>query len=165
MSMHGVNVEHIKGRDIPLDDGSTPHVVDQSKVKETDATEIMKRAAGGGIIPQGGRVARFGDVSEFGDFMESQNKVAAGMEIWSSLSADVRASFANDPKKFFAFATKDENKDAVLVLRYGKSGFDSIKAEEDRKLAAAGGKAPDPVSPEKPRPGTPEKDSGGSGKA
>lgn len=179
MSLHGCCPTCVRGKD-----GRTKGVCDfgqsltrQEFAVDADMNRIMGRAmatgvtveeaALGGLLPTGGRTARYGDVSGFGDFQDAQNRVVEGQQIFAGLPAEVRDRFKNDAGNFWSWATKEENREEFIGIRFGEAALRGYREESARRTqesrpvvepggarggAPASGKGPDGSEPVKVAP-------------
>ena len=88
----------------------------QSFKDETDINVILRRFNVTGELPQGVRMPTYADFSEVYDFHSAANAIAQANEAFEAMPADVRAKFQNDPAKFVAFCSKEENREEAKKL-------------------------------------------------
>jgi len=86
----------------------------QSFRQESDVNTIVARAMKGGALcdsssVNGGRVPLFGDFSNGADFLSVQNRIASCNQLFSRLSASVRARFGNSPAALLDFISDEAN--------------------------------------------------------
>lgn len=162
MSMNGVNDAHVNGKAFVGSSRTRTDVVD-----ECDVNKIMDRAKRGGVIPQGVRQPVYGDVSSVGDFQEAHNRIIVGRTIFEALRPEIRLRFGNDPGRFFKFAGKEENADAVLELRFGKAALAAVVAARQKAAleprGAPGGVASSPEGSDKGSPKGGPREAAGTG--
>lgn len=61
-------------------------------------------------------IIQYGDYTEVNEFQESLNLVIKAQENFDGLPSAVRDRFANDPGKFYEFATNPKNQDELIRM-------------------------------------------------
>jgi phage internal scaffolding protein len=81
----------------------------QSFKDATDVNKILaKHSITGSLSHLEKYEGTYGDFSDF-DFLEAQNQIARGKQIFEELPAEVRREFGNNPGAFFEFANDPAN--------------------------------------------------------
>lgn len=88
----------------------------QSEFRGTDINVIVKQYQQTGMLPQV-QPGQFLDVSVVADYREALAEVRLAESFFSSLPAEVRAEFANDPAEFLDFATDPQNRARMQELK------------------------------------------------
>ena len=102
----------IPRKKLKYDDGRT----DQGFKGSTDINRLLAKAARSGTLSHLEQYqGNYGDFSGF-DFMDVQNKIARGTQIFQALPAEVRREFNQSPQEFFEFATDPNNRDRLGEL-------------------------------------------------
>ena len=98
---------------------------------EADINTIMRRYTQTGEIPEG-ITGVYGDFSEAPDFVEAQIVIARADAQFSSLPAEVRGRFDNDPVKFLEFVHQEGNLEELqkmgLLSKEASDRLDAVKA-------------------------------------
>lgn len=115
---------HTRFTNLPPKKGVTftkPSLTVQAEKDNTDIKNILDRftrtGTFGSVIP-GRAPARpmFGDFSDIPDFQTIQNQYARVSEYFDGLPSDLRYKFGNDPVKFSAWMSKEENYEEAVKL-------------------------------------------------
>jgi len=89
---------------------------DQGFKGSTDINRLLAKAARSGTLSHLQQYqGNYGDFSGF-DFMEVQNKIARGTQVFEALPAEVRREFNQSPQEFFEFANDPDNRDRLGEL-------------------------------------------------
>jgi len=121
--------------------------------EECDINTIVERFGIGYEMPEGVRAPTYEDFTGVRDFQSAMNAGLAARDSFMALPGAVRARFENDPQRFVAFCSSDENWDEVAnmglllpeaILARKKARDDAVAARaaeiraEAEKLIAAG---------------------------
>lgn len=91
----------------------------QSFKDETDITKILSKFQVAGAISHLAKYeAQYGDFAEF-DFLETQNMLNRGNNMFAALPSEVRREFEQDPARFFKFVNDPANNERVNELLPG----------------------------------------------
>ena len=94
-----------------------PGKTKQSFKDSTDVNKIVAKAARTGSLSHLQKYEGvYGDFSDF-DFMEAQNQLARGKQIFEELPAEIRREFGQNPGAFFEFVNNADNKDTEKMKR------------------------------------------------
>lgn len=109
------------------DDGRTM----QSFKDDTDINKLLSRAqVAGGLSHIEKYAGMYGDFENF-DFLEAQNRLARGREIFDELPSEIRREFGNKPGEFFKYVANAESIDAL------KKVFPQLARPGTQRLSAA----------------------------
>ena len=87
--------------------------------EETDINTLLRRFKVTGHLPQGARAPTFADFDEIYDFHSATQALAEARDAFMQIPAEIRLErFANDPARFVAFCSKDENRDEMKKLGF-----------------------------------------------
>lgn len=94
---------------------------DESKVQksmqdETDIKNILKKYGRSGMLPVMKNPGMYGDFSEVPDYQEALSIINKAEQQFSSLDADLRKRFKNDPAQFLKFCTDEKNIEEMYEL-------------------------------------------------
>ncbi len=93
-----------------FDDGRTQ----QCHKDECDINKIMSRFAQTGTISHVNKYqGRYADFADY-DFVEQQNRLNAGVEIFNNLDGEIRREFQQNPQAFFDYVNDPANADDLL---------------------------------------------------
>ena len=90
-----------------------PSLTRQSEAAYADINKIMAKYRKTGVLPPQTREGFYADISEVGDYREALARVEQMDEQFSSLPADLRIKFNNDPAEFLDFVSNEENMDKI----------------------------------------------------
>ncbi len=107
--------------------------------------------------------AQYGDFADMPDLLQAHERLKAGHAIFGELPAEVRAEFAQDAGKFFAFVNDPANKDDLprllpAIAQRGRYDFDL--SPRTPPGASRDPDAPEPGGAADPPPVTGEGDTG-----
>lgn len=89
----------------------------QSFRDECDVNKIIARFEKTGMLEAlNKKVPFYGDVSELKGYHEALQTVVAAEELFSSMSAEIRDRFKNDPNEMIAFLDDVRNRDEAVKL-------------------------------------------------
>lgn len=122
-----------------LDCSIYPDKCKQEFAEEADINRIMSRYTETGMVPEA-ITGTYGDFSESVDFHQAQNILARADAQFSSLPADVRARFENDPAKFLDFVHDEKNLEELQELGLlSQEGNAKVEAARARRAAGPSG--------------------------
>lgn len=94
-----------------------PGVTKQSFADEVNINKIIARFDKNGMVTHINKSPGFfGDVSELVDYQESLNIVMKAEELFSGMSAEIRARFGNDPGQMIEFLEDPKNLEEAKKL-------------------------------------------------
>jgi phage internal scaffolding protein len=94
-----------------------PTLTKQEFKEECDVNNVLKRYDSTGLITHvNTATAHYGDFTEVNEYQQSLNAVMDAQRAFSELPSEIRKEFANDPGKFFEFATDPKNSDRMVEL-------------------------------------------------
>lgn len=111
-----------------------PTLAQQHMAEETDINEIVRRFGLTGELPSGVRMPTYGDFTGVYDYQSALNAIKAAEESFSTLPAEVRARFGNDPAAFVDFCSDDANRSEAESL-----GLVSSRPSQDLSASATEG--------------------------
>lgn len=120
---------------------SDPSLARQEFAEESDINSIMKKYERTGIMPMSDRQPFYGDFTDLPSYMDAQNIIIAADEAFSSLPANVRREFDNDPAKFVEFASDKKNLDKMREWGLAEP-LEPVQADPAVDGPPAGGPAP-----------------------
>jgi len=126
----------IPAKKLDYSDGRT----DQGFKGSTDINRLLAKAARSGTLSHLDQYqGNYGDFSGF-DFMETQNKIARGTQIFEALPSEVRREFNQSPQEFFEFANDPNNRDRLreLLPELAKPGTQMPKIRAGAQKTPAG---------------------------
>lgn len=132
------------GERIPVTLSCDKGMTMQSFRDECDINNIIARYETTGFLVDPMIAARrtpsFGDFSKLPDYMEAQNIIAVGSEIFAALPARIREMFNNNPADYCNFVSNPDNLDKALELDlvdevYYNAVKDSLAPKPSRKKA------------------------------
>lgn len=88
----------------------------QEFAADCDINNIVKNFMKTGQLPLSKRMPHYGDFTSALDFQSSLHVVIRAQEQFSSLPADVRKRFGNDPAEFLDFINNPENAQEAIKL-------------------------------------------------
>lgn len=98
-------------------DFDEPSLTKQCFSQECDINAIMARSAESGFISHGNSdMPRYGDFTDVVGYQESLNIVMKAQQSFSSLPAQVRSRFSNDPANLLEFVQNPDNYDEAVAL-------------------------------------------------
>lgn len=115
--------------------------------EESDINVLVRRFKLTGEMPQGVRMPTYADFGEVYDFHSAANAIAEANEAFSQMPAAIRDKFNNDPARFVAFCSNEENR------------------TEAEKMGLVPAKEPLNTAPTAPTNGTPPAVDAGAGSA
>jgi len=109
-------------------------VTKQSDMKDADINAMFKRFEKSGQLPiMIQKEPRYGDFSAVPEYQDAVNIVKTAEEQFLNLDVNLRNRFENDPAKFLAFATDENNKAELAKLGLlNQAAMDKIKEEQVR---------------------------------
>lgn len=87
-----------------------PTLAKQSFAEDADINTIVRRFQLTGELPKDVRMPTYGDFTGISNFHEALNAIAIAEESFYAMPAQIRARFDNDPEKFVAFCSDDNNR-------------------------------------------------------
>jgi phage internal scaffolding protein len=93
-----------------------PTLTKQSFAEDADINTIVKRFALTGELPKNVRMPTYGDFTGLTTFKEAMDAIAIAEESFYAMPADVRSRFNNDPDKFVAFCSDNNNRQEAEKL-------------------------------------------------
>lgn len=110
---------------------------------ETDINSILAKFQVSGIISHMAKYeAQYGDYAEF-DFLDTQNFINTGLDMFAALPSEVRREFDQDPDKFFQFVNDPANNQRVNELLPGIANpgdyFPDVSSETPPGALSQGG--------------------------
>ena len=95
----------------------TETLTEQHHKDRCSILKIMKQYDRTGLITHVNRsTSEYGDFTTVNEYQENLNMVIAAQDSFSKLPSDIREEFANDPGRFFEFATNPDNADRMVEL-------------------------------------------------
>jgi len=91
-------------------------LTEQCHAEELKPSNILKKYARTGILPESTHTARFLDVASIPDLHTAMNLSRTVQEDFQTLSAHIRKHFDHDPEQYYHFAMDPENRDALAEL-------------------------------------------------
>lgn len=89
----------------------------QSFKDECDINNILSKYQKTGIVSHINQSeGQYGDFTSEQDYQTALNTVIQAQDMFSSLSAEVRDKFANDPAQFLKFVEKEENAEELIKM-------------------------------------------------
>lgn len=86
----------------------------QNLADETDINYILRKQVETGLVKHvNTHQGQYGNFASSTDYHDCMNKVAAADQAFSTLPADLRAQFENDPAQFLEFVGDPENIDEM----------------------------------------------------
>lgn len=142
------------GERIPVTLSCGKSMTMQSFRDECDINNIIARYETTGFLVDpmvaSRRTPSFGDFSKLPDYMEAQNIIAVGGEIFAALPARIREMFNNNAADYCAYITNPDNLDKALELDLvDESYYNAVKdslAPKPSKQRKAKNSDPEPVS-------------------
>lgn len=87
-----------------------PSRTKQAFAKETDINHILRQAEKGLLVTHvNAHQGQYGDFTTAPDYHSALNQIKDAQDMFSSIPADIRAQFHNDPAEFLDFAQNPEN--------------------------------------------------------
>lgn len=83
---------------------------------ECEIQNILNRYAKTGAVNVNLASPRYGDFSSVGDYQQALNLMINAESMFSSLPADIRKKFSNDPVEFLEFVNNEENREEAISL-------------------------------------------------
>lgn len=109
-----LNYDHIQ---TPGIDKFSPSLTKQSMKDECDLNIILKKYQSTGILPDMIKTdPQYGDFSAVPDYQSALDIINKAELQFSSLEAQVRIRFQNDPAEFLAFATDPKNSEELIKM-------------------------------------------------
>lgn len=113
----------------------------QSAKDEADINVLVRRFGLDGELPTDVRAPTFGDFTGLKSYQESLNALVAAQASFMAMPASVRSEFDNDPHRFVAFCSDDENYDrmcdlGLLAPEAMKRRIEGRRAKEQADLEA-----------------------------
>lgn len=105
-----------------------PSLAIQSALEESDINTIVKRFGLTGQLPDDIKLPQYADYVGISDFHSAMNVVREAGEAFSSLPADVRYKFHNDPQEFLQFVSTEGNLEELRKMGLAKPAEPSIVA-------------------------------------
>lgn len=94
----------------------TPSLAKQSFADECDINTIVRRFGLNGQLPVGVRMPTYADFLDVPTYQEAMNAIIEANASFSSMPAEVRARFMNDPARFVQFCSLEENRAEAIKL-------------------------------------------------
>lgn len=106
-------------------DGNPIYTTEQNVKAQCDVNNIIKRYDRSGVLTHITNIeAKFGDMTG-ADFQAMQNQVATARSMFSSLPAEIRNRFDNEPSKLLEFMEHEENRDEAIKMGLINPEWDS----------------------------------------
>lgn len=119
-----------------------PSLTQQHMADECNINTIVRRFGLTGQVPVGMRLPQYGDFTGVIDYQSALNAVMAAEKSFSSVPADIRKQFDNDPQKFLEFVDNPANLDKMYELGLAvKPARDVSVAQQPMQPGAEAGAA------------------------